>query len=63
MIKYFDYFFKLSIIAICIVFLVLFYNFTKSKYIKVMLIPDKGNNFEISVDNLKQDEEYKQKYK
>jgi hypothetical protein len=51
--KYFDYFFKTSIIIICIVFLILFYNFTKLKYIKVMVIPDNSHNAKIIVDDSK----------
>lgn len=58
----FDYFFKTAIIVICIAFLVLFYNFTKHKYIKVMIIPDAGYNFEIKMDNMRQDEEYASKH-
>jgi hypothetical protein len=59
--KYFDYFFKTAIIIICVVFLVLFYNFTKLKYFKVMVIGNPGNQYEITMDNLNAEQDYAKK--
>ena len=60
--KCFDYIFKILIIIICIVFLILFYNFTKIKYIKVMVISSVGQQYEITMDNLKADQNYAEKH-
>lgn len=61
--KYFDYYFKTAIIIICIVFLILFYNFTKNKHIKIEMVSATGSNCDIFMDNLKNDEKCVDKMK
>jgi hypothetical protein len=46
------------VVILCIAFLVMFYNFTKNKHIKIELIQGAGNNIAIKWDDIKNDGEF-----